>query len=264
MRARLAEEAAVFLLALQFLTRLPVARLPAFAAAFTPARMAASPRWHPGVGLLIGAAAGLAYWVAAAAWPPALAALAAIAAGLALTGALHEDGLADLCDGLGGGSGGGAGRERTLEIMRDSRIGAHGAIGLGMALAARATALAALPVAAAPLVLVAGHGASRASMVLALATGRYARARGAGVAVAAGPGAGGLAFALALGALALLALGLVLPAAAVAGGLAGLAAGHVALRAAYERRLGGWTGDCLGAVQQASELGLLLGVLACL
>lgn len=256
MRARVAEEWAVFLLALQFLTRLP---LPG-ELGWTPERMAATPRWHPGVGAIVGLVAGGAFWLAVQILPPVLAALVATAAGVLATGAFHEDGLADACDGLGGG----ATRERALEIMRDSRIGTYGAVGLGLVLAAKVAALAALPVAAVPLVLVAGHAASRASSVAVIATSAYVREHGTGKPVAAGIGPGGLAFALATGLLAVLALALVLPPEAVAGALLGLGLGHWAMRSRFERRLGGYTGDCLGAVQQTSELGLYLGVLACL
>ncbi len=256
MRERLADEVAVFLLAVQFLTRLP---LPA-ELGYSPARMAATPRWHPGVGVLVGALTGLVFWLAAHVWPPALAALISTAAGLLLTGAFHEDGFADACDGLGGG----ATRSAALEIMRDSRLGTYGAAGLGLMLAAKVVALAAMPVAAVPLALIAGHAASRASSVAVIATSAYVRDHGTGKPVADGVGDGGLALALATGGLAILALALALPPAAVAGALLGLGLGHAAMRSRFERRLGGYTGDCLGAVQQTSELGLYLGVLACL
>ena len=256
MRERLADEVAVFLLAVQFLTRMP---LPA-ELGYSPARMAATPRWHPGVGVLVGALTGLVFWLAAHVWPPALAALISTAAGLLLTGAFHEDGFADACDGLGGG----ATRSAALEIMRDSRLGTYGAAGLGLMLAAKVVALAAMPVAAVPLALIAGHAASRTSSVAVIATSAYVRDHGTGKPVADGVGDGGLALALATGGLAILALALALPPAAVAGALLGLGLGHAAMRTRFERRLGGYTGDCLGAVQQTSELGLYLGVLACL
>jgi len=251
MIARAAEEAAVALLAVQFLTRLPVP------ARHTPERMAAVPRWLPGVGLGIGALCGGVLLLAAQIWPPALAALAAVAAGLALTGALHEDGLADCCDGLGGG----ASAERALEIMRDSRIGSYGAAGLGLVLAARVLALAALAPPLAALALVAGHGASRAAVAHAIATMPYARQEGAGSAMPA-LGTGGLALALATGGAGLAALLLVAPPGAVAAGLFGLLAGAALIRRWLRRRLGGYTGDGLGAIQQAAELGLYLGLAA--
>jgi adenosylcobinamide-GDP ribazoletransferase len=254
MRARLAEEAALALLAIQFITRLPVP-----AGVHTPARMTASPRWYPAAGALVGGIAALAWWAAAAVFPPLLAALLAVAAGVLVTGALHEDGLADTCDGLGGAT-----PERALAIMRDSRIGTYGVLGLGFVLGVKVLALGALPAAAVPLMLIAGHTASRASMVLVLATGRYARADGAAAPVAGGVAPGGLAFALGCGVVALLALVLVLPSPAVAGGLAGLVLAHALLRGWVGRRLGGYSGDTLGAVQQTGEVALYLGVLACL
>jgi adenosylcobinamide-GDP ribazoletransferase len=256
MKARLAEEWVVFLLALQFLTRLP---LPADVG-HTPARMAATPRWHPGVGVVVGMLSGAVFAGTATVLPPMLAALVATAAGVLLTGAFHEDGFADACDGLGGG----ATRERALEIMRDSRLGTYGAAGLGLMLGAKVLALGSLPPGAVPIVLIAGHAASRASSVLVLATAAYVRDHGTGKPVSDGIGPGGLAFALATGGAALASVAVVLPALAVAGGLAGVILGHAVMRSRFERRLGGYTGDCLGAVQQTSEIGLYLGVLACL
>lgn len=256
MRARLAGEWAVFLLAVQFLTRLPLPR----DIGYTPARLAAAVRWHPAVGALVGGFAAGVYWLAAQIWDPLLAALVSTAAGLLATGCFHEDGFADACDGLGGGPT----RERALEIMRDSRLGAYGAAGLGLMLAGKVLALGGMPGAVAPLVLIAGHAASRASSVVVIASSSYLRDHGAGKPVSAGIGPRGLALALATGAAALAGTAAVLPPSAVAAGVAGLIAGHVAMRRSFERRLGGYTGDCLGAVQQTSEVGFYLGVLACL
>ncbi len=254
---RLIEEARIFLLALQFLTRLP---LPA-ELGYTPARMAATARWHPGVGALIGALVGASFHLAALRFPPLVAALLSTGVGLLLTGCFHEDGFADACDGLGGA----VTRERALEIMRDSRLGTYGAAGLGMILALKIAALAALPLALVPWVLIAGHALSRGSSVLVLATSTYVRDHGTGKPVADGIGPAGLAFALACAGLTLAPLGLAASELrAILAGLFGLALGHLAMRRGFERRLGGYTGDCLGAVQQTSELGFILGVLAAL
>ena len=255
MRARLAEEAATALVAAQFLTRLPVPM-----GLFTPARMAAAPRWFPAVGLLIGSLCGLVFAAAVPVFPPLLAALLAIAAGILITGALHEDGLADTLDGLGGGGT----AERALAIMRDSRIGTHGALALFLPPGAKLLPLGAVRAGAPPAVLGGGHAPSRASLVAAMATSRYLRPEGAGAGMAAGIGGRHLGLALATGGLAILALLAVLPPLAALGALAGLALGHLLMRRSFERRLSGHTGDCLGAVQQTSELGLYLGVLACL
>ncbi len=242
---RLRREAGLFLFALQFLTRLPVPPL----AGWGPDRLARAARWFPAVGALVGVVAGAVYALAAQALPPLAAASLAVAAGMALTGALHEDGLSDTLDGLGGG----ATRERALEIMRDSRIGAYGAAGLGLSLLLRAAAIAALPPAAGLAALVAAHVAGRAGVVLAMDLAPYARPSGAGSGAAAGLPRGTLAVALALAA----------AICALAAGFAGVWALSLALLLGWAvlrrlvRRLGGWTGDGLGAVEQVGEIAAL-------
>ncbi len=254
--SRLAEERAVFLLALQFLTRLPV-RDPGL---YTEARMALIPRYFPAVGVLTGGLMAAVWWLAGLALPPVLAAILAVAFGLMLTGAFHEDGFADACDGLGGG----VTRARVLEIMRDSRLGTYGAAGLGLMLAARVAALVALaPFGAAGLAaLVAGQALSRASAVGAIIGAVYARDHGTAKPVQEGVDGASL-WVAGITALAVAGAGTIwLGAGAMLAGLAGLALGHLLMRRAYTRRIGGYTGDCLGGVQQCSEIGFLLGVLA--
>jgi len=255
MRAGGGEARAEFQLALQFLTRLPVPD-----PGYSDTRMARSPRWYPLAGALIGLIVAVVYALAARVFPVPVAVLVSTGFGLMLTGALHEDGFADCCDGLGGG----ATRERAMEIMRDSRLGSYGALGLGMMLALKALALIALaPEGAVYWGLVAAHAASRASAVVVMATSTYQRPSGAGTPVSGGIDRAGLGFALACGAAAVLPLWVfAVPLMAVVCALAGLALGHLAMRRVYERRLGGHTGDCLGAVQQCSELGFYLGLLA--
>ena len=237
--------------ALAFLTRLPVRE----GQAWRDADLAASVPLFPVVGALIGLAGGLAY--ALAAWlglPPWPAAALALATTVGATGALHEDGLADVADGLGGGHT----RADKLRIMRDSRIGTYGALALILALLARAGALVALaePALVATALVTAGAG-SRAALVAAMVCLPQARAEGMAAragrphplrAAAAGLIAVLIAVAL-LGGPALLAL--------VAGALGALA---VALLA--RRQIGGYTGDVLGAIQQLAEIGVLFGVVA--
>lgn len=194
--------------------------------------------------------------------PPLLRAGLSTAALIAATGAMHEDGLADTADGFGGGST----RERTLEIMRDSRIGAYGAAALALAIILRVGALAAslegsLWRAALSLILVAAL--SRAAALMPLALLPPARADGAGAAAGrlelnALAAAWGSALVIALG-LGLVALGLIH--ALVAAFMSGAAAlGVVALA---RRAIGGQTGDVAGAAQQCAEIaawcGLLIG-----
>jgi len=245
-------EGPVFLLAVQFLTRLPVT------VDCTPERLEETPRWYPAVGVLIGALVAVVWWGSALVFPPVVAALLCTAASVLITGAFHEDGFADACDGLGGGQT----RARVLEIMRDSRLGTYGTLGLGLMVGGKIAVLAALPPAVVPMVLVAGHAASRASSVWVIASSSYVRDHGTGKPVANGIDAGGMAV---IGwTLLAVTLGLlwVVPVGALVGGALGLVAGHYAMRRRFERRLGGYTGDCLGAVQQCSEVGFLLGVLA--
>jgi adenosylcobinamide-GDP ribazoletransferase len=248
-----ADDRAAFLLALQFLTRLPVPD-----PGYTPERMARSVRWHPAAGIVIGALVAAVWWAAAAIWPPVAAAILCTAFSLLLTGAFHEDGFADACDGLGGGQT----RERALEIMRDSRLGTYGAAGLFLMLAGKIAALALLPPALVPWALIAGHAASRASSVFVIATAAYVRDHGTGKPVSEGMTRADLRVALATGAAACLPLVVAGGGGGLAAALAGLLAGHVLMRRRFERRLGGYTGDCLGAVQQCSEIGFLLGLLA--
>ena len=248
------EALARFLLALQFLTRLPVRT----ESVFTPERMRETPGYYPAVGVLVGLITGVLAWGFSLIFPPMVAVLLSTLGGLLVTGALHEDGLADLCDGLGGGST----RERALEIMRDSGLGTYGVLALVLALGGKIAALAALPVWALPMVLVAGHAASRASMLAVMASAEYVRAEGAGSAMAGGISSASARMAALTTAAALLPMLLFLPHLALIGGVLGLIFAHAAIRQRFVARLGGYTGDCLGAVQQVSEIGFYLGVLA--
>jgi len=208
----------------------------------------------PAVGALLGLAGGVAY---ALAWhlglTSFLAALAAIAVVALLTGAMHEDGLADVADGFGGGRT----RGDTLRIMRDSRIGTFGALALLLAVLARTGALANLaePRLVLPALVVAA-AVSRATLPAVLLA--LPSARPDGLAAAAGqPHWARVVAGLALACL--LAFALLGPAAALAGLLA--AGGLALLLAALAwRRIGGITGDVLGAAQQLAELGFLLAL----
>jgi adenosylcobinamide-GDP ribazoletransferase len=237
--------------ALAFLTRLPVRAEPPWPAA----DLAASAPMFPVVGALIGLAGAIAYalavWLGLPPWPAAVVALATT---IWLSGALHEDGLADVADGFGGGGT----REAKLAIMRDSRIGSYGALALVLALLARAGAIAALAEpAAVAAALVAAGAVSRGALPVVMAA--LPQARADGLAARAGrPHPLRAAAALLIAALiALVLLGGTAPAALAAGALVALV---VALLA--KRQIGGQTGDVLGAVQQLTEIGMLFGTLA--
>ena len=258
-RAR--EEFVALGLAVRLLTRWPFPSWADVGAPATPTRAAAAVSYYPLVGALIGAFAGIVFCLAHLVFPATLAVVFAAAASVLATGALHEDGFADACDGLGGG----ATRERALEIMRDSRLGTYGAAGLGLLLAAKVLALAAAPAAVVPWLLVAAHAASRASMAAALAGGTCVRDTGLAAPLADAPLAGArIGGAILIGGAVSCTLLIEAPPATLLAGLGALAFGHFLMRHAYERKLGGYTGDCLGGVQQASELGLYLGAVAVL
>lgn len=235
----------LLLTALRFLTRLP---LPP-SARFDPADPARASRFFPLVGVLVGAAAAAVWTLAGAVWSPPVAAVLALAASAVLTGALHEDGLADTADALGGAS-----PERRLEIMKDSRIGAWGALALVLVTALKAAALAQLEPRAGALALLAAHAGGRAVAVAVMAATPYAGRAAKGRSGEARPRPAELAFALATGAAPLALLGA--EAAAVALGLAALAA--LGAAAAARRAFGGHTGDVLGAAEQLAETLILL------
>ena len=263
--SRAGAELAALGLAVRLLTRWPLPRREAdpasSASAPTATQSAAAVAHYPVVGILIGAFAGIVFCLAHLVFPVALAVVLATAATLLATGALHEDGFADACDGLGGGPT----RERALEIMRDPRLGTYGTAGLGLMLAAKVLALAAAPVEVIPWLLVAAHAASRASMALALGSETYARAAGIATPLAeASPSRARIAIAILIGGAVSCTLLFDAPPTALLAGIGGLALGHLLMRRAYERKLGGYTGDCLGAVQQVSEVGMYFGALAAL
>lgn len=236
-------------IAAAFLTRLPVEAPGGHA-------LARASNAFPLIGGLIGLVSGLvflvAWWLSLGPW---LAALAAVLAAIVLTGALHEDGLADVADGFGARGD----QERRLAVLRDSRIGAYGVIALVLALGARIGGLAELgdplPVL---LTLVAAGAISRAAVVVAMRYMPAARRDGLG-AGAGTPGAEETMVALAVAAVLAIAMLLPwawLPAVLFAGGFAWIMAWRCS------RAFGGQTGDVLGAVQQAAEIGVICAVAA--
>jgi adenosylcobinamide-GDP ribazoletransferase len=248
----------LFFIALQFFTRLPIPRW----VGFEPAWLHHASRYFPAVGLVVAAIAGAVYAAAALVLPPAVAVLLSSAAGIYATGAFHEDGFADCCDGLGGGHT----RERVLEIMKDSRIGAYGAIGIGLMLATKVAALASLPKLPVLGALLAAHPLSRLMACSLIWRMEYARAEGKAKPLAQEMRSGEFAIAAlttALPAGAVLAAGW-LPAVAMAAGFGCMLLSTLWLARKFQQRLGGYTGDCLGAVQQLAEAVFYLGVLACL
>jgi adenosylcobinamide-GDP ribazoletransferase len=254
-----------FLLALQFFSRIPVTGRLAAWVGYSPAMQRACAAHLPGVGWLVGAWAAL--WLSLAAWTlapspwmPWVAACLSTAATVLLTGFFHEDGLADVADGLGGF----VPAARALEIMKDSRLGSYGVLTLLLTICTKLGCIALLvqqhPGRAAALVAC-SHVLSRLAPLALMCSTPYVGLAGQSKAVDmlgrqlegkdfftglawAVPAAALLAWAMPLWVVAFLLL----------------AAAVVAwqMRALFLRRLGGITGDCLGATQQVAELALLL------
>jgi adenosylcobinamide-GDP ribazoletransferase len=248
----------LFFVALQFFTRLPIPRWVGFEREW----LQHASRYFPLVGVVVAAVTALAYLAAAALWPPLVAVLLSTAAGILLTGAFHEDGFADMCDGFGGG----LTRERVMEIMKDSRIGTYGAVGIGLLLSLKVATLAALPSPAVAAALFLAHPLSRLAASALIFTLDYARDEGKAKPLAEKMSGAELAIAAACAAMPALWLGASgqLAWSAILGGLLAVALATAWMARRFVRRIGGFTGDCLGAVQQVSEVLFYMAVLASL
>ena len=259
----MARQLRLFLVALQFYSRIPVTGRLASWMGWEPEWLGRATRYFPLVGIVVALGQAVVYVAGSAVLPHPVALLLAITAGLLLTGMFHEDGWADFCDAFGGT----AGRARTLEIMRDSRIGAYGAIGVGMLLLTRFETLAHLDTDWIVASLVCAAAFSRGCAVLVMTSLPYARdeddSKAKPVARHVAPADALVALAVAVAPTLVLAawIGDASP------GLLGLSfalLATAAMRHVVRRRLGGYTGDCLGAVQQVAEVAFLVGMLAVL
>ena len=233
-------------IAISLCTRLPLAP----AGAITDGAVARASWALPVAGMLVGALSAAIYWLAERLHVPTQpAAVLALAASILLTGAIHEDGLADSADGLGGKT-----RERKLEIMRDSRIGTFGACALAISLLVRFSAIASIddPRSVA-IALVVAHTTARAVLPAFML---LPAARPDGLSSGAGqPPVQSVAIAIGFG---VVALGLGFGAGGMLVGTVVLAA-IVALFARLAReKIGGQTGDVLGALEQTAEGALML------
>ncbi len=251
-------ELTLFLTAVQFFTRLPVPRW----VGHSSAQLNDASRYFPLVGLLIGLICAAKLYVANQVFPFTIAVALSMLAGILATGAFHEDGLADSCDGFGGGWE----KPQVLLIMKDSRLGTDGAVGLGAALGLKFLALCTLPLTAAMAAIIVAHGFSRFLAVTVIFTQSYvrdddtARAKPAAQSIS----STGILFAALFG---------LAPVAALAFlpffswfALILMVAACVAARAwlgrYFVKRIGGYTGDCLGFMQQVTEIVFYLGAVA--
>ncbi|MDR2112903.1 MAG: adenosylcobinamide-GDP ribazoletransferase [Candidatus Accumulibacter sp.] len=241
-------ELETFFGAIRFFTRLPALGT----LGQDPAALGKGMRYFSSVGLIVGVLAGLVFAIATFFWVKTLAVLAAMVTAILVTGALHEDGWIDTIDGFGGGGD----REQVLSIMRDSCIGSFGAVGLALLLLARAFALIEIDMLQVPVALIAGHAVSRLCATAVFHRLDYAREEGKATPFSDKLGKSDLIFASVMALLpVLLLLERALPALLFA------AAATFWLYRLFKRRIGGYTGDCLGAVQQLAEVAFYCGLL---
>ena len=241
-------ELGAFFAALGYFTRLPV---PAWVG-YSPDGLARAARYLPLIGLVVGGFGALVFWLASQVWAQPVAVVLSMVATIALTGAFHEDGLSDTADGLGGGWD----KAKILAIMKDSRVGSYGVIAVVIALLGKFALLSTLPAGQVVATLIAGHAVSRFCAVSLMATMAYARD---GDRLLLTPEVSmqiqhALVFAVLP--LVMFAPEQALPAIAMA------ALATLWLAAKCRRWLGGYTGDCLGAMQQLAEIAFYLGLAA--
>jgi adenosylcobinamide-GDP ribazoletransferase len=249
----IATEFKYFLVALQFLTRIPVKSFEGF----EPAWLDRSAKYFPLVGALVGVIGAAVIVGTTPFLPQPLPMLFGLAAAIAATGAFHEDGLADTADGFGGGQT----RAQRLEIMKDSRIGTYGTIVLVIMLAIKGTALMQIGPIQMILAFIAAHAAARLPTVVAVRVMPYAgeldaaKVKPLATAVSSGELGVAVIFGLLPGLLLLtpttLTISLVVASAAAA-----------LLAYQSHRLIGGYTGDVLGAMEQVFETAFLVAAAA--
>lgn len=277
-----------FLLAVQFFTRIPVTGRLAEWVGFSPERLRTSAGHLPGVGIVVGLVAALVYVLLQALLPevpmaPLVAAALSTAATVLLTGGFHEDGLADVADGLGGS----LDRDRALEIMKDSRVGAFGAMALVLALLAKVGLIAVLGSVEvstiqtdgsenwgvsswsgiyAGIALVAAHVVSRGLPLLVIHllphVGDSASSKSRPLAEQIAPATLLVALIWCVAVVGLSSLAIDIGSLLAACGFSVVALLWMAYR--FKRRLHGFTGDCLGATQQVCEIAFYLGLVVAL
>lgn len=242
----------LFFTALMFYTRIPCPKW----VTHDPEYLNKATRYFPLMGWIVAAVCALVYMATEFFLGSAIAVILSMIAGILTTGAFHEDGFADVCDAFGGGWT----KEKILDIMKDSRIGAYGAIGIMLLLLLKFTTLSAMPFTQMWMILLAAHSFSRLCAVLLVATSQYVRENDDAKAkpLAKSITAKEMIPAVLFGLVPLLFFqrieiiyALILP-----------LLGTFFLRRYFHKWIGGYTGDCLGATQQVTEVLFYVGLLA--
>lgn len=245
------QELHILLTAIMFYTRIKVPKN----TAFSDEMLNAATRYFPFIGLIVGGTGALVFWILSMFLPLTLAIIFSMATTVLLTGAFHEDAFADFCDGFGGGYT----SDRILEIMKDSHIGTYGAVGLIFILLSKFFCISSFSISEIPIMLFIAHTFSRFMSVCLIYTSEYVRKDALSKSKPIGHkgtlttfliagifGVAGLFFISWKESLVIFALTLPL---------------FIYFRWYVTRKLGGYTGDVLGALQQLTEIAVYLGVI---
>jgi adenosylcobinamide-GDP ribazoletransferase len=248
----LKKEIQIFFTALMFYTRIPCPKWVTHEADF----LNKATRYFPVMGWIAGGATALVFYGAEYLFSIPVALVLSMIAGILITGAFHEDGFADVCDGFGGGWT----KEKILDIMKDSRVGAYGVIGIVLLLLLKYILLSSINTSDLWIVLIAGHSFSRLCAVLIVTASKYvrenedAKAKPLAKSITVKEILPAITFGIVplilfmdIKVLLLLPLPLL---------------GTFYLRYYFTKWIGGYTGDCLGATQQVTELLFYLSVIS--
>lgn len=246
------QELQIFFAALTFFTRLPS---PLSQPEHYEEYLNKAARYFPLVGWVVGGISALVILVGGAYFPDQIAILLSMIISILVTGAFHEDGFADTCDGFGGGWS----KERILDIMKDSRIGAFGTIGLIMVLASKFFVLSEIPIHYLPWVLIAGHSVSRLASTYCIYSHEYVGNDGTSKAKP-------LCSSISKKEMMVAAITGIIPVLLLDNFwyFTVLAPVFIAtwwMSRYFKKWIGGYTGDGLGAIQQVSEVVFYLSVL---
>lgn len=247
----LKKEIQIFFTALMFFTRIPC---PSYIN-HSEEYLNKSTRYFSLIGIIVGSLCGLVFWLSLFVFSPTISLLLSLIASVLITGAFHEDGFADVCDGFGGGWT----KEKILDIMKDSRLGTYGLVGLGLLLLLKFAALHEMAIEIVVPVLISGHAVSRLTAASIIYTDEYAREDLLSKAkpLATKLSLGNFTIAAILGLLPLLLMRnywiflVIIPLFFV----------KIYFSHYFKKWIGGYTGDCLGTVQQVSEVVYYLFVL---
>ncbi len=242
----------LFLTAIMFITRIPVPKW----VGYSETNLNQCNRYFPLVGIVVGSIGALVYWAAHFIFPSNIAVILSMVSTVITTGGFHEDGFADVCDGFGGGWT----KDKILTIMKDSRVGAFGMIGTILILLLKYAALSAIPSSLMVITVISGHAISRAYAVSTMYTLAYVREDELSKSKPVTKNLHKTDFfiAIVIGLLPLVGFGnwqiflCIVP----------LTITKLWLDIYFKKWIGGYVGDCLGSMQQVTEVIFYLSIIA--